>query len=1323
MPPRYRAPTPLALGQSLDATIWPDRYNDYFVQTLGGESLLVQVTPLAGSNELWIYGKAGDVPIYTRFDLGSQIRTPRGTYDALISPAQPGAYVFSVYGRNVAATGGRYSILAQAVTRYLSDIAPRIGGNTGTTTLRMTGLGLAEAGITARLVRTGVPDRIAAEVTGESATALLARFDLTGAAAGIYDVVLTWPGGHAETLPAAFEITPGVGPKLETRITAPESVRPGRQYMVHVDYSNTGDADLLAPLLRITADNAQLKLPEQADFQGSSIQLYGINDEAPANVLPPGTGSRISLVFMPSSSGGQVQFTVSELRESGGAAATAAPASESLDPEIAAFERADSQVQQNTIDVLPASIIHNTRFVDTEGLSLVEIQKVLEGLPGALKNYTLNKGGMTYLAAQLLSNARTGEGYTINPRVLLVLLEMSTRLVMDPNSQPTRFNDLRGPDVVQVVDLGEQLRLLSEMLAGAYRISTPKTGEAGSIAVTSILSSLNPALSAQGLAFVTAEQFVQTYQRMFGVDPRTPLQVPATEVEPFLVKPFINQFGAGTTLFGAVNSFFDHNLPVSRTVDGKLTLFTGDSPVGTVSSCDYGVSCYDGHSAIDYNTSYGDIHPAQSGAVLIACDREEPGCNGALGNFLVVQHASGYGTLYGHLFSIGLNPRSGAIPTQQRPWREGDNVTPADVLGQSGNTGSGSFGPHLHFETFASGITVDPFGWWKAGTPSADPWADDARGTASTWLWQTGTIADEKQPSFERFTHSHWFVLPGQAGYAANAWYALAGTTKRNWAIWGLKVPATGRYHVQAYIPKASPKDHPWTGNAKYSIRYKDEAGALEATDAVGDQSRGNNNWITLNIPGAADPSKVFGTGRITAVILSDQTDNSAQGTAVAFDAIRLFGLSGKAQGPNRVELHWTDVSDNGRNADTGFKIYRDYAEIATVSGVSTTSYVDNSAKCGVTYRYQVRSYNSSGQSDPTNTITLATPTNPLCQFIQFITGQFRSAIIRPIDPNEKAGPVGYGATHIVGAGEELAYTVYFENMPAATAPVQELLIEDALDPNLDWASLALGEVAYGGRVVAAALGAMEFTGQDFPGPADIAGTFQGQARVDITAVLDPDTGKITWTMKVIDTATGQFPEDAEAGFLPPENGTGRGQGHVTFSIRPRASVADGTVITNSASIVFDTNDPIATNMVSNTIGSVLADLALVNAASPEPAAVGGELVYQLKVTNHGPLAATDVVVTDTLPAGVTFLRVEASQGSCSGTRTLLCSLGTLQKGGVATVTIRVKPLAAGMLENAAGVSSSTPDPRLNDNTAIVHTTVTAPAERKLFLPLVLRGR
>ena len=111
--------------------------------------------------------------------------------------------------------------------------------------------------------------------------------------------MLAWPDGHTEALPAAFEVTPGIGPKLETKITAPESVRPGRQYMVHVDYSNTGDADMAAPLLRVTADNANLKLPEQESFMGSTIQIYGINDEAPSNVLPPGTTARLSLVFQP----------------------------------------------------------------------------------------------------------------------------------------------------------------------------------------------------------------------------------------------------------------------------------------------------------------------------------------------------------------------------------------------------------------------------------------------------------------------------------------------------------------------------------------------------------------------------------------------------------------------------------------------------------------------------------------------------------------------------------------------------------------------------------------------------------------------------------------------------------------------------------------------------------------------------------------------------------------------------------------------------------------------------------------------------------------
>ena len=78
-----------------------------------------------------------------------------------------------------------------------------------------------------------------------------------------------------------------------------------------------------------------------------------------------------------------------------------------------------------------------------------------------------------------------------------------------------------------------------------------------------------------------------------------------------------------------------------------------------------------------------------------------------------------------------------------------------------------------------------------------------------------------------------------------------------------------------------------------------------------------------------------------------------------------------------------------------------------------------------------------------------------------------------------------------------------------------------------------------------------QYQTQDYPAPPNITGTTDGQLRVDVSAALNPYNGRVDWRLKAIDTATGLLPDDPLAGFLPPEDGTGHGQGHVSFPSSP----------------------------------------------------------------------------------------------------------------------------------------------------------------------------
>ena len=181
---------------------------------------------------------------------------------------------------------------------------------------------------------------------------------------------------------------------------------------------------------------------------------------------------------------------------------------------------------------------------------------------------------------------------------------------------------------------------------------------------------------------------------------------------------------------------------------------------------------------------------------------------------------------------------------------------------------------------------------------------------------------------------------------------------------------------------------------------------------------------------------------------------------------------------------------------------------------------------------------------------------------------------ITPQDPNEKTATAGVGEQHYIVAGDELSYIIYFENKATASAPAQEVYVTDYLDPNLDWSTFRMGEVAFGEHVIS-----------------ELDGLTTGKQRVilddmavDIYLQRSLSTGLVRWVLRTIDLETGELPEDAYAGFLPPNDEHGRGEGHLSFTIKARDDLGADTVLTNSAEIVFDTEAPIRTNEVFNTI-------------------------------------------------------------------------------------------------------------------------------------------
>jgi uncharacterized repeat protein (TIGR01451 family) len=138
------------------------------------------------------------------------------------------------------------------------------------------------------------------------------------------------------------------------------------------------------------------------------------------------------------------------------------------------------------------------------------------------------------------------------------------------------------------------------------------------------------------------------------------------------------------------------------------------------------------------------------------------------------------------------------------------------------------------------------------------------------------------------------------------------------------------------------------------------------------------------------------------------------------------------------------------------------------------------------------------------------------------------------------------------------------------------------------------------------------------------------------------------------------------------------------------------------------------------------ADLSVTKSDSPDPVLIGAPLTYSIQVANTGPDAATNVVVTDNLPKGISFASADSSQGSCSASgnknnQKVTCALGTIGGAGpsyapVAIAIHVVAPKKAGTITNTASATSDLKDPKSGNNSSSATTRVinTPPPPKKV---------
>lgn len=126
-------------------------------------------------------------------------------------------------------------------------------------------------------------------------------------------------------------------------------------------------------------------------------------------------------------------------------------------------------------------------------------------------------------------------------------------------------------------------------------------------------------------------------------------------------------------------------------------------------------------------------------------------------------------------------------------------------------------------------------------------------------------------------------------------------------------------------------------------------------------------------------------------------------------------------------------------------------------------------------------------------------------------------------------------------------------------------------------------------------------------------------------------------------------------------------------------------------------------------------NLSVTQTDSPDPCPGGNRLTYTIRVTNKSAALATGVVLTDTMPAGASFVSVTINQGTQTRSGNMITwSIPSLASGVTATLTLVVQPTQTGTVTNTAMAQANEPDSDPADNSSSESTRITPGTDLKV---------